>query len=380
MGLPELSKIRDQLNNLLFRLNTFQKKACSTPDGANRIQQVLSAMDLVQAPSASQTMPPPSVPSAAPDDMASKLPKGLRVEDLKPPPAKRQRGGAANKQAAGASPASSNVGATPEAARTPANMAPSPAQSGTTSAKKGNAGNKRKRQASVNKTPKSQQTDAKAEGTATPGTAANIKGPEPAKNNALGINIDAVELEIQENAAFFTAYENMRNYGDKASLSKPGSDDSAAVFAALSSALAEYSASYGSTNVSVDPKSGLSAIGDDELFAQFIDVPKADDEAASAWTLPTPELFRGSFHHDEDSDTSPESIKTVGSTTGTFGIGKTPAGAGPTPTPTTKDIPATGQDGLTAILGGEASPENQAYNGSIFSGWNDEFDFGTTAA
>jgi hypothetical protein len=104
-------------------------------------------------------------------------------------------------------------------------------------------------------------------------------------------------------------------------------------------------------------------LGEDELFEQFIDITKTED-VKPAWTLPTPELWRVTSRED-DTDTSPESIKTVGSTTG-MSL-KTPMNFSATMNEKF--------DESMAILGGYGSPESAAYNGVIFGGWGDETTF-----
>jgi len=256
-----------------------------------------------------QPMPPPD---------AGLVPR-LRVEDLKPPPSRRPK-----TKAPGASPASTAAPTPPahEKCSTP-------------------TGGKRKRQPSQSKSARELVAEITAD------IAARDLPPAPALSNALGINLDAAQAEIAEHAPFFASYRSIR--------SGSGSETTD-IWSALTSALDEYQTVQGS--------------GEDELFAEFIDVSKVEDNPPG-YAEPTPELFRvGSREEAEgESDLSPESIKTVASTTG---MGKTPA-----------DLTALKGAGV-GVGGGLVladSPTSVAYNGMVFGGWEDEaFDFGEAAA
>ena len=390
--------MRDQLNRTLFKLNQVQKQLESTLEGQLHLQRLFATLEAAHVPGNTSMPPPSSLPNA--EEIATKLPKGLRVEDLKAPPAKRQRG--ANAGRGVASPAGSAPAATPEAAKTPAGTADSPAQPGSSSKKGAAASNKRKRQPSAAaKTPKL-VAEVRADLPRSAPTPTQSRDMGKAQNNALGIKLDVVEAEIQEHAPFFATYNSLRAKDTETQ------DPSPELWSALTAALDEYHATMGLTNgqttdgypassaqnanlanglnVTVggldnnDIMNGMgNGSGDDELFERFIDVSKIDD----GWTLPTPELFRvNSREEDVEGDTSPESVRTVGSTTG---FGKTPAASG-IGQASVSVVKADGVDhkegedeeaGLTAILGGMGSPESKAYNGTIFGGWDEEgFDFG----
>lgn len=380
--MDELAKLREPLQKTLYKLNMVYKQIMATPEGHARLQKLMAAVEAVQ-PSLTSSMPPPTT---LPEDIASKLPKGLRVEDLKPPPAKRQKGTAGK-----ASPSQSGNAATPEA-KTPVGNAESPAAP-SSSSKKGAAGSKRKRQPSTSRTPSQLAADIKND-------MAKMQAPpvEPAKDNMLGINLDSVEAEIQNAAPFLAAYDALRPEAGESNLA--GTDE---IWSALIAAVDEYNADpanhssstqdisdalgqavppmaampktsqdlLNNSNGLQDTKQGLSSLAavisssardqrDDDLFAQFIDVTKVDD--TPGWALPTPELFRVASRDDDADDTSPESIKTVGSTTA-MSL-KTPIN--------TLDADSKNASDSIAILGGLGSPENNAYNGMILGGWEDE--------
>jgi hypothetical protein len=361
-GIDDLGKIRDSLQNILLKFNNLFKQVASTPEGQLQIQRMNELLDSARPQSTS--MPPPS---SVAEDIASKLPKGLRVEDLKPPPAKRQKGAAGK-----ASPAA----ATPEA-KTP--LGDSPVPPGSASSKKGG---KRKRQESTSKPAAPQPAAARTPILPPP-------PPPPAKGNALGINLDVVEAEIQEHAPFFSAYNALRapvlpvESTPTSTLDLSGNDEiwtqlidaingfqadpanHSVANAEVSSALNPMSTLNVNVNTS-GPSRPTSTAGDDDWFEKFIDVSKMD-ESAPAWTLPTPELFRVNSR-DEDDDTSPESIKTVGSTTGMS-----------LKTPVISNMGLEkGEKEQVPVLGGFGSPEGAAYNG-VFFGW-DESSFNFVAA
>lgn len=366
-GIDDLGKIRDSLQNILLKFNNLFKQVSSTPEGQLQIQRMNELLD--SARPQPTNMPPPS---SVAEDIASKLPKGLRVEDLKPPPAKRQKGAAGK-----ASPSA----ATPEA-KTP--LGDSPAPPGSASSKKGGA--KRKRQESTSK-PSMPQPVAAARTPILPPP----PPPPPAKGNALGINLDLVEAEIQEHAPFFAAYNALRapvmptETAPAPTLDLSGNDEiwtqlidaingfqadpanHSVVNAEISSALNPMSTLNVNHNANAaGPSRPTSTVGDDDWFEKFIDVSKMD-ESAPAWTLPTPELLRvGS--RDDDDDTSPESIKTVGSTTGMS-----------LKTPVISNMGLdNGEKEQVPVLGGFGSPEGAAYNG-VFFGW-DESSYNFVAA
>jgi len=371
-----LIKLREPLQKAMFRFNSSLKQLGSTPEGQAQLQRLTESLEAARPGPPSSNMPPPT---ALPEDIAAKLPKGLRVEDLKPPPAKRQKGSAGT-------PSGSGSVATPEA-KTPVAPADSPVPPNSASSKKGG---KRKRQESTSRAAAQSAMDVKP----TPPQNFRVPAP-PAKDNALGINLDVAEAEIQENAPIFAAHDALRS--DTKSNSG-GTDD---MWASLINAVNQYEAdpsnhavaaqdvslalaqaanSSTTTNSAPNPLTGLNALSmstlaqggnEDELFEQFIDQSKVDD--APEWTLATPELFQATSR--EDDDDSPESIKTVGSTTGMNM--KTPVN---TTMGYDKDMKETKEMRGMAVLGGYGSPESSAYNGVFFGGWDeDSFNFVTAA-
>jgi len=361
----------------MFRLNSSFKQLATTLEGQAQLQRMTESLEAARPASLNSNMPPPT---ALPEDIATKLPKGLRVEDLKPPPAKRQKG-------TGGTPSGSGNVATPEA-KTPIAPADSPVPPNSASSKKGG---KRKRQESTSRAGAQATPDVKP----TPPQSFRVPAP-PAKDNALGINLDVAESEVQANAQFFAAYNALRgdaksSYGGSEEMwanlinavNQYEADPSNHSVAAsdITMALAQAANPSANANGVLSSLTGLNTLGgmsalarggnEDDLFEQFIDQSKVDD-TPSAWTLPTPELFRANSR--EDDDDSPESIKTVGSTTGMSM--KTPVN-----TTVGLDSVKEGKEmrGM-AVLGGYGSPESSAYNGTFFGGWDeDSFNFVTAA-
>ncbi len=202
--------------------------------------------------------------------------------------------------------------------------------------------------------------------------------PAMAMDNALGINLDAEQAEIAQYAPFFASYRSLRSGSGSRSGSDPaiksGNTD---IWSALTNALDEYHSVPGGG-------------GEDELFAEFIDVSKVDEEVP-VYYQPTPELFRVTSREEveAESDLSPESIETVGSTTG---LGKTPGdtggvGAGKDSGSGLSELglgsglgPGGGGGGGGGLILGD-SPMSVAYNGMVFGGWEDDtFDFGVAPA
>jgi len=278
----------------------------SNPDTAPSLTRLLAAVE----------QPPSSVgagarQSPAMEELASKLPKGLRVEDLKPPPSKRQKG------KSGQSPAMQ--GQTPDP-KTPSIAADSPAgMPGSANSKKPMAvGNKRKRQtsnaAALSKTPK-------------------FLAPAIPK-------IETASTEDIRHKAFFEAQAALAN----------GTADP---WSALTSAMEEYEkadAVKPSTSVATASKPPVrSDPTDDELFAQFMDLDNTH--------FPTPELLS-----DLVDDYSPESIRTVGRGESVFHSVR----ANPIKLEEeTKDLEE--DDGYTYISVPQ-SPGSAAYNGGLIFG------------
>ena len=319
---------RDPLQATLGKLNGFYKQMMSTPEGYAYLQRIFAVLD--QPP-----MPPPD-PALIPR---------LRAEDLKSPPAKRSKA-----KPSGTSPVST-VEPTPPVQDAEKLVTP--------------IGAKRKREST------SQNQDTKVRELV--GSIAERNPPAPrnpaapkslpaqatSMENALGINPDAEQAEAAEHAPFFASYNALRSGSGWAN--REATD----IWSALTTALDEYQSVQGQG-------------GEDELFAEFIDVSKVDSEVPGGEYQPqaTPELF-GSHEEGEgepESDLSPESVKTVAS-----GLGRTPGD-----TAAGMNAKAVGQvegdgGGGTTVLGLGDSPTSVAFNGMLFGGWEDEtFDFGAT--
>jgi hypothetical protein len=287
----DLNMVRDRITMITNRFAGYTSELYSNPETAQSLSKLIATVD--GAPS---TVGPPSLPRQSPaaiEEMASKLPKGLRVEDLKPPPAKRQKG----------KPGQSPSIQTPDP-KTPSVAADSPAPipGSAQSGKKATgpaATNKRKRQASSTAVPKTVKSETLASMTTVP-----IKTP-------------AVQPVEERNE-----YKVM--YDARTALEDGTLDPLEALTAALNdfeSAQAEYSSSvipnatfntYGSF-----PSNGIAQLQgtnsvvnlantgasreptDDELFNEFLDF--------NGDPFPVPELLV-----DTTDDYSPESIRTVG--------------------------------------------------------------------
>lgn len=322
-----LDTLRDRITSTLNRFSNFTSEMLSNPETAPSLSRLLAAVE--QGP---PTLGGPSLPRQSPaiEDMASKLPKGLRVEDLKPPPSKRQKG------KSGQSPAVQ----TPDNPKTPSVAADSPANIPTSAQSKkptgtainsgaGAGANKRKRQSS------------NAAALKTPKFAAPLPKIEPGENSQHKVFFDA-------QAALTSGH--------------------AEPWAAITSAMQEFEAAkveaakiaLGQTSIlaSAAVPTSLPANGpsDDELFAEFMDL--------DASFFPTPELLS-----DLVDDYSPESIRTVGSVK-------------PMPWPLADESPINakselaskyeiveedGENGL-AFMSVPQSPESMAYNGGLVFG------------
>ena len=374
-----VARIRSQFEHIWFSANQTFEALRQTPEGASRLSRLSEFY--ARGGKSEEDKKPGNVSAGAQASasgsttIAANLPKGLRMEDLKPPPAKRAKGknGAA---APGQSPA--QTGQTPESARTPAAQLPGDSPVNTTSPARKPAP-KRKRGATANtKASKDETKDVPP----TPTIATPIVPP----------NIAPVPI-LDEHAAFFKARFELENaikrvgkhdVGDAAAAVAADVD----VWAALASAVEDLSqmeqaqGGLGSAplapGVTANPGSASKMSVEDDLFAQWIDTAQLAE-------LPTPDLYHGSLYED---DTSPESIKTVGSTTGLFfgnpaaamASGSTAKAAGDQTDPAMQG-PAgvngmAGTSGMTGMAGGEwltMSPETRAYNGSLF--WDDSYDF-----
>ena len=361
-NLVDLARLKDPINKTLAKLNNLHKQMLINPDGQKTLQRILPPLEAVihQQTQAGLMAPPSTIPNS--EEIATRFPKGLRMEDLKPPPNKRQKGAAGRSSLNGntGSPASPAFVSTPEAIRTPR----TPRDSGESpaaingSGKRGGTG-KRKRQASR-----------------------TITGLPVSADNALGINLD-------EHAPFFAAHDALRASMSSEPSMQPQNGD---VWSSLLTALdayqvastapqnshANFPAIPGVSGIQNSNVANMADMGDlggmmapvpeEDLFEQFLDVSKMDE--AAEWTLPTPELFRAVSN--DDSEPSPESVRT---------IAKTPAGEDTSRKTVIegsglglgKDAAAVaGRGEPTVILGGVNSPESQAYNGMVFANWGEE--------
>jgi hypothetical protein len=266
----DIGSMRDRITTIVNRFSNWMSELLSNPETAPSLTRLLAAVE-----SGPSSVGAPSAPRQSPamEDLASKLPKGLRVEDLKPPPSKRQKG------KSGQSPAVQTPDNNP---KTPSNLADSPANiPGSGSKKPTNinaANNKRKRNAS---------------------NAAAIKTPK-----FVAPAIPKVEsVEENQHRMFFEAQIGLAN----------GTADP---WAAITSAIEDFEKAQAedaarsvpvvkpaSTTTASTSKAPATAERagptDDELFAEFLDL--------DATYFPTPELLS-----DIIDDYSPESIRTVG--------------------------------------------------------------------
>lgn len=273
----DISGMRDRITSITNRFSNWMSELLSNPESAPSLTRLLAAVE-----SGPSSVGAPSAPRQSPamEDLASKLPKGLRVEDLKPPPSKRQKG------KSGQSPAVQTPDNNP---KTPSNLADSPANIPGSGSKKptnttaaGN-NNKRKRNAS---------------------NAAAIKTPK-----FVAPAIPKTEsVEESQHRAFFEAQLGLANgtadpWAAIASaieeFEKAQAEDAARsvpVVKPAGSSAATTNTSNAKANTTTEQRPGLS---DDELFAEFLDL--------DATYFPTPELLS-----DILDDDSPESIRTVG--------------------------------------------------------------------
>ncbi|OCF59632.1 hypothetical protein L486_02304 [Kwoniella mangroviensis CBS 10435] len=379
-------------NMLLKEMNTALNKAKLQFIAQNQAQAQIQSQAQSQAQSQSHSQPPPqpqapltgnqnlaqqpvgSSPANIVEAIAARH-KSLRVEDLKPPPAKRAKG------AKGSPATPSGTGQTPEA-KTPAmSNVDSPG-----SVKK--SGGKRKRQSSnaVNsatalqnvvlsnlKTPKDlmaevKESMSKISKPSLASDAANTAAGTSATLNALGIDLTPNEVinqvELDQNKTFFDNQTQLNlaagilpyQSSSSSSTTIMSNQEENNLIAGLpldtwqifTQAYEAFQASQsqanqvqsqvqsgnGSQSGMVPPTTinnsmlgvgvngnGIGIVtrggGKDDLFEQFIDVTQLTEE------LPTPELFRtnsnlldgeGGGGGGEESDNSPESIKTVAST------------------------------------------------------------------
>lgn len=322
----QLDTLRDRITSTLNRFSNFTSELLSNPDTAPSLSRLLAAVE--QGP---PTLGVPNPPRQSPaiEDMASKFPKGLRVEDLKPPPSKRQKG------KSGQSPAVQ----TPDNPKTPSIAADSPAN-----------------------VPNSAQSK-KPTGTATAvgaGTGANKRKRQSSNATALKTPKFATPLpkietgENSQHKVFFDAQTALTNgtADPWAAITSAMHDFEAAKVDAAKQAMGQIP----STTARLPTTQPTTGPSDDELFAEFMDL--------DASFFPTPELLS-----DLVDDYSPESIRTVGSVK-------------PMPWPLTDESPINAKSELTskyeiveedgenglAFMSVPQSPESMAYNGGLIFG------------
>ena len=267
----------------------------SNPETAQSLAKLIATVDAIQAAAG-----PPSLPRQSPaaiEEMASKLPKGLRVEDLKPPPAKRQKG----------KPGQSPSVQTPDP-KTPSVAADSPAPipGSAQSGKKPTgaaaaANNKRKRQVSSTAVPKAAKSEVLANMTAVPIKAPPVIQPVEERNGYKVLSDTRAALEdgsldpIEALAAAMAEYESAQAEYSTRSIAPNGGF------------VPNNYGSFTSSGIQVQNTSSAVGVGsgqgkeptDDELFNEFLDY--------NGDPFPIPELLV-----DTSDDFSPESIRTVG--------------------------------------------------------------------
>lgn len=363
LNLTDLNAVRDRMTMITNRFAGYTSELFSNPETAQSLARLIAAIDAATA-----TVGPPSLPRQSPaamDDMASKLPKGLRVEDLKPPPGKRQKG------KAGQSP---NV-QTPDP-KTPSIAAESPAQI-PGSAQSGNkkatgataANNKRKRQTSSTAGPKTVKSETLASMTAMP-VKTPIVQPVEERNEYKVYSEARTALEdgtvdpLDALTAALNDFESAQAEHSSRAISSSGN------FGLFPSNTMGQLQNPGSSIV----PAGMLAGGagkeptDDELFNEFLDF--------NGDPFPVPELLV-----DITDEYSPESIRTVGrsdsvshgqsgsATTWTYGA------EAQTPSASTVKLGSGQQDGYDGEEGGlgedsrieiPQSPASRHYNGPLY--------------
>jgi hypothetical protein len=325
---PDLSMLRDRITSILNRFSNFMSEMLSNPETAPSLTRLLAAVE--QGPSSvggSMTRQSPAM-----EDLAAKLPKGLRVEDLKPPPSKRQKG------KSGQSPAVQ--GQTPDP-KTPSIAADSPAGlPGSANSKKAvptaNA-NKRKRQtsnaAALNKTPKF--------------AAPAIPKIETTEDIRHKVFFEAQAALANGTADPWSALTSAMEEFEKAQAEDRSTTAPVVKPITATSGLANAPITAASTK----PPATRSDPTDDELFAQFMDLDHSH--------FPTPELLS-----DLVDDYSPESIRTVARGESVIhSIRADPKSL----EPDTKVIDLEDDDGYT-YMSVPQSPGSAAYNGGLIFG------------
>lgn len=323
-----------------------------------------------QPPAQPQTLlPPPALPKDSPSNLQEAIRhKGLRVEDLKPPPSKRQKS-----KGSPATPANAQV-PTPESAKTPANTAVIGTQGTPGESPKEKKATKRKRQSSTataagtDKPVKQTKAEAAKAKKAAVAAAAAVAIPATVPEdpvNALGIQLAADEAatkaEIAQHKAFFDdqrALASAAAPGDDEK--KVGGEDAMTVFTKIFEAhQAGIQADMVQTDPVAQPTSAaaghmppVTSAGDpndQDLFDTYFDATLF----SLAADLPTPDLVIEATPQEVDGE-SPESVRTVGSTAGQAVPGKDMKSG-------SKEEKGK-EEGTKIILG---SPGSMAYNGGI---------------
>lgn len=360
----DLSAVRDRITMITNRFAGYTSELYSNPETAQSLAKLIATVDA--APS---VVGPPSLPRQSPaaiEDMASKLPKGLRVEDLKPPPAKRQKG----------KPGQSPSVQTPDP-KTPSVAADSPApipgsaQSGNkkvtgAAAAAAAANNKRKRQVSSTTGPKNIKSETLASMTAVP-VKAPISQPVVEEQNEYKVLSDSrAALEngtLDPFDALATALSDLESAQAASSTfvhNNPGIYPSN--IGAPISNTASIIVGAGA------PAATINEPTDDELFNEFLDF--------NGDPFPVPELLV-----DITDEYSPESIRTVGRSD-SVGHGQPSSSTGgnwtlgaeyQTPSTTKAGLNPTDEyDGEDEGLGEDSrieipqSPASRHYNGPLY--------------
>lgn len=290
------------------------------------------------------------------------------MEDLKPPPTKRQKS-----KGSPATPANAQV-PTPESAKTPANTAVVGMQGTPGESPREKKATKRKRQpssataAGTDKPAKQTKAEAAKAKKAAVAAAAAVVVPATVPEdpvNALGIQLAAEEAatraEIAQHKSFF---DDQRALASAAAArddeKKIGGEDAMTLFTKIFEAhqagiqadmvqTAPASQSTSTTAGHMPPVISTGDPNDQDLFDTYFDATLF----SLAADLPTPDLVIEATPQEVDGE-SPESVKTVGSTAGQAAPGK--------------DVKSCSkeergkEEGTRIILG---SPGSMAYNGGI---------------
>ncbi|RXK40766.1 hypothetical protein M231_02018 [Tremella mesenterica] len=329
-------------------------------------------------------------PTPQMDANASRLPQGLRVEDLKPPPARRQKKNAATstptpKLASAPTPVPA---AAPE--KTPHEDKPSPSTGVKGKRKRDEEKSETgKRTSKENKT--GDKTDKKRKATE---TAPTPTAPTPAvPKNALHIDFaakpePAPEPEPEPPARDPKHEENLEFLAELQRLEEGTAEGD--VMQAFVEALESYEqAKEAAAKARAEaatakpppqlPPLGLGVVGapsgfmlnDDALFAEYLDSAHLDED------LPTPDLLITDQPDEAGGETSPESVRTVASASalrnGIVGSLTQDKSIDPASLKTVGEfkplIPD--KEGRKEVII-NVSPRTRSYNGSIFTGWYED--------